>query len=391
MKAGRAPAFAFHATVTGISIGINALYLIPGRVGGTEIYLRSLLHGLAEIDRLNRYFVFTNRATGSDLVPQRENFVCLPQPVGGPWRPARLAWEQTGLVWAARRRRLDVLFNAGFTAPLLAPCPMVTVFHDLQHKRHPKYFGKFELLFWRFFLWAAAHRSRLLVAVSQSTAEDLLHYYDLPESKIRVVEHGVDARFSAIRFQRQPTSLEPYILCVSTLHAHKNLGRLLRAFAQFHRKKPEFRLVLAGMRGRSSQELEQLIVELALRNSVRLTGWISREELYSLYERASAFVYPSSFEGFGMPVLEALAAGIPTACSAIEPLSTLAGLAALQFDPEDQDAMAEALLRLTSDEELRLRLMAAGPVRAAAYDWHTTARRTLEVLQEAAACTARWQ
>jgi glycosyltransferase involved in cell wall biosynthesis len=370
--------------VTGLTIGINALYLIPGEVGGTEIYLRSLLCGLAEIDPVNRYVVFTNRATGPDVVPQRDNFLRLPQPCDGHSRPARLCWEQSGLVWAARQKHLDVLLNAGFTAPVLAPCPMVTVFHDLQHKRHPEYFGKFELPFWRLFLWAAAHRSSLLLADSQSTAQDLLRYYDLHERKVRVVELGVGRRFFAIGEQRRPESLEPYILCVSTLRAHKNLDRLIRAFARFLRTKPEFQLVIAGVRGSQTKEIERLITELGLKDFVKLAGWVPREELYSLYERAWAFVYPSSFEGFGIPVLEALAAGIPTACSAIEPLHTLAGKAALQFDPENQDAMADALLRLTSDEPLRERLTAAGPERAAQYSWRTTAQRTLEALQEAA-------
>ena len=370
--------------MTGLSIGINALYLLPGRVGGTEIYLRSLLGGLAEVDCVNRYFVFTNRETGEDLVPPQANFVRVPQRVLGSLRPARISWEQSGLVWAARRRSLDVLLNAGFTAPILATCPMVTVFHDLQHKRHPEYFRKFDLPFWRLLLWAAARRSTSLLAVSDATARDLLRYYRLPDGKIRVVEHGVDPRFFEIRDLRRPSVIEPYLLCVSTLHAHKNLDRLVQAFGEFRRAKPEFQLVIAGMRGFHSKALEKLIAELGLGDSVRLTGWIPREELYALYLRASAFVYPSSFEGFGMPVLEALAAGIPAACSAIEPLSQLAGSAAVQFDPEDPGAIAESLLRLTSDADLRRRLAAEGPERAAHFSWRKTAERTLEVLKDAA-------
>ncbi|HMC61962.1 MAG TPA: hypothetical protein VKJ01_22400, partial [Candidatus Solibacter sp.] len=118
-------------------IGVNALYLIPGGVGGTEIYLRALLAALAEVDSANRYFVFTNRETGPDLVPSAANFTCVPQPVRAVGRPARLLWEQTALPLAALRLQLDVLLNPGFTAPLWSPCPQVTVFHDLQHKRHP--------------------------------------------------------------------------------------------------------------------------------------------------------------------------------------------------------------------------------------------------------------
>ena len=136
-----------------LRIGINALYLIPGGVGGTEIYLRGLLAGLAEIDPVNEYFIFTNRETGSGLAPASANFQQVPQHVRAVRRSSRLLWEQTVLPIEAVKRKLDVMLNPGFTAPLLCPCPQVTVFHDLQHKRHPEYFRWFDLPFWRFFLY----------------------------------------------------------------------------------------------------------------------------------------------------------------------------------------------------------------------------------------------
>src|SRR5215467_445113 len=111
-------------------IGVNALYLIPGGVGGTEIYLRNLLAALAEIDQENEYLVFTNRETGEDLAPRRPNFTQVAQPVRAAIRPWRPIWEQTGLPLAVKRRRIDVLLNPGFTSPSVCPCPTVTVFHD---------------------------------------------------------------------------------------------------------------------------------------------------------------------------------------------------------------------------------------------------------------------
>jgi hypothetical protein len=170
-----------------LRIGVNALYLIPGGVGGTEIYLRSLLAALSEIDRHNHYFVFTNRETGSGLVPAQANFTHVPQAVQAVNRPARILWEQTVLPLSAVRRRLDVLFNPGFTAPILCGCPQVTVFHDLQHKRHPEYFRWFDLPFWNFFLFWSITVSRCIVAVSGATADDLRRCYRLPPAKIRTV------------------------------------------------------------------------------------------------------------------------------------------------------------------------------------------------------------
>jgi glycosyltransferase involved in cell wall biosynthesis len=357
-------------------IGINALYLIPGGVGGTEIYLRELLSALAAIDTANEYFVFINAETESELVPRQGNFHAEPHAIRARFRPGRIVWEQTVLPVEAARRRLHVLLNAGFTAPLAATCPQVTVFHDLQHKRHPEFFRRVDLPFWRVLLWAAARRSKRLIAVSEATRADLIRYYHLADSRIAVVPHGVAPPF----FSLERSAAEPIVLCVSTLHPHKNLERLIRAYA---RRPRAHQLVLAGMRGFHAAAIEALIARLGVQDSVRLTGWIPRDELYGLFARASAFVYPSTFEGFGMPVLEALAAGIPTACSAIAPLREVAGDAALFFDPMDEDAIAIALDRITEDETLRAALAKAGPEHARLFTWEATARRTLAVLLEA--------
>jgi glycosyltransferase involved in cell wall biosynthesis len=354
-------------------IGVNALYLIPGGVGGTEIYLRELLAALARVDTANDYFVFTNRETGAGLVPCQANFHFKPQAVRASFRPARILWEQIALPVEASHYRLDVMFNPGFTAPVLAACPLVTVFHDLQHKRHPEHFRWFDLPFWRLLLWASAQRSQRLIAVSEATRGDLLHYYRLSPERITVIPHGVEPRF----FTLGRGHIEAYVLCVSTLHPHKNLDRLIRAYS---RHKHRFRLVLAGMRGFNTRSLERLIAELGVADSVQITGWIAREELYRLYARALSFIYPSTFEGFGMPVLEAMAAGVPTACSDIPPLREVAGDAALFFDPLDESAIATALDSIATDVAVRARLAEAGPARARGFTWEKTAVATLRAL-----------
>jgi len=364
-----------------LRIGVNALYLIPGGVGGTEIYLRNLLRSLADIDSTNEYVLFTNRETGRDLAPRQANFRIDKQGVRASFRPARIVWEQTVLPLAIARRRVDVLLNPGFTAPILCGCPQVTVFHDLQHKRHPEHFRWFDLLFWRFLLFWSAHVSRALIADSEATRADLLRFYRLPEQRVRVIPLGVDPKFFEIARARRP---EPMLLSVSTLHPHKNFDRLLRAFAVFHRARPEFRLVVAGLRGFDAANLERLRQELGLTDHVEFTGWIPREDLYALYARAFAFLYPSTFEGFGLPVLEALAAGVPAVCSNIEPLSSIAGDAVLQFDPEDEKALLDAVTRLVCDEGLRAQLATAGPQRANQFSWKTTARLTLDAVEAAA-------
>ena len=361
-------------------IGINALYLIPGGVGGTETYLRALLAEFAEIDRENLYFVFTNRETGADLVPKRDNFIHEPQPIRAEFRPGRLLWEQTALPLAAARLRLDVMLNPGFTAPILCGCPQVTVFHDLQHKRHPENFRRLDLPAWEFFLFWSAHVSRILLADSAATAADLHRFYRLPESAVRVVPLAVSDDFRAIAARRRP---EPFLLAVSTLHPHKNLDGLLRAFAGFRKRRPEFRLTVTGIHGFFTEELRTLRDSLGLADSVDFPGWIPIDELHALYARAWAFLYPSKFEGFGLPVLEAMAAGVPTACSSIEPLAGIAADAALQFDPYSPEAIAAAMERIVADDSLRARLAEAGPRRAAQFTWRATAESTLNYVAQA--------
>lgn len=357
-------------------IGVNALYLIPGGVGGTEIYLRELLAALATIGTVHDYYVFTNLETGQDLTPRQANFHWKPQAVHATSRPARITWEQTVLPLEAARYGLDVMFNPGFTAPLAAPCALVTTFHDLQHKRYPEYFRWFDLPFWRFLLWASAYRSRRLIAVSEATRTDLLKYYHRRPKRVTVIPHGVNPEFFTLKHAPEKAA-EPYILCVSTLHVHKNIERLVRAYAS--QSRPE-KLVLAGLRGFRTPEIEALIAELGLAERVTIPGWLPRAELLRLYSQASAFVYPSTFEGFGMPILEAMAAGIPVACSDIAPLREVAGEAALFFDPLDEAAIGAALSRITSDDALRQKLAKAGPEWARPFTWQRTAELTLAAL-----------
>jgi glycosyltransferase involved in cell wall biosynthesis len=297
--------------------------------------------------------------------------------VRASFRPARIVWEQ----FALAAPDVDVLLNPGFTAPVFCRRPMVTVFHDLQHKRHPEFFRWFDLPAWQILLYAAAHRSARLIAVSEATRADLLRYYRIPDEKIRVVPHGVDRAFFAL----DRTHTDPYLLAVSTLHPHKNLERLLRVFADFRRRQPEFRLVIAGVRGFESNVLEKTRRSLGLEDAVEMTGWIQRERLYELFAKARAFVYPSMFEGFGMPVLEALAAGIPAACSRIEPLASLASDAAVLFDPKDDAEMLDALTRIVCEEGLRQELSRRGPERAKEFSWEKSARATLKAIEDTAA------
>jgi glycosyltransferase involved in cell wall biosynthesis len=241
---------------------------------------------------------------------------------------------------------------------------MVTVFHDLQHKRHPEYFRWFDLPFWRLLLWISARRSRGLIAVSNATRDDLRRFYG---ASATTIYHGVERKFFEIGKRREQ---KDYVLCVSTLHPHKNIERLLRVYG----RKPDLpKLIVTGLRGFAAEHLEAMRPA-----SVQFTGWVPREELYELYRGARGFIYPSTFEGFGMPVLEAMAAGVPVACSDIPVLREVAVDCAIYFDPLDEAAIERALIRL-ANEQLPTE---AGQRRAAEFTWEKTARATLDYLSK---------
>lgn len=364
-----------------LCIGVNALYLIPGGVGGTEVYLRRLLEAIARNPRGHRFAVFRNHETGEDLIPRHPSFASIATGVGATSRPKRIVYEQTLLVRDARRAGVDVLFNPGFTSPLLLGRPNVTIIHDLQHHHHPEFFKPSDLLAWRFLVWASAHSSERIITVSEASRQDIHEVYGIPLARIHTAEPGVEPDFFGLPRERE----EPLILCVSTLHPHKNIERLVDAFAVFQRQRPDYRLVLAGMRGFHGDAVERRIQFHGLAESITLTGWIPRATIMDLYARARIAVFPSTFEGFGMPVAEAMAGGVPLVTSSVRPMTDIAGDTALYFPPHDTDALAAALESFAADAALRASYAARARERAVRFTWDRAAAITLDALEAAAA------
>jgi len=376
-----------------LRIGVNALYLIPGGVGGTEIYLRNLLEALARIDRRNEYFLYLNRETGPDICPQSANFATVETGVKASFRPGRLLWEQLGLPRAAMRDRIDVLLSPGFTSPWFSTGRRVTVIHDLQHRKQPENFGRIELWAWEVSVRRSVERSHRLITVSEASRRDVIEAYGVPPSKIRVVGHGVEPDFfglwknddydiSILRAADVPEG--PFLLAVSTVHPHKNWPRLLAALKLIHQRGRPLRLVVCGLPGKSWDEVRSQIDQDGLAEYVTMLGWQPRRTLIALFRFAEALVFPSTFEGFGMPVLEAMAAGTPVACSDIPPLREVADGCATFFDPLSTDSIATAVENVLTDVDERTKLSEKGLKRASASTWERAAEQTLEALLEAA-------
>jgi len=374
-----------------VRIGLNTLYLAPGRVGGVETYARGLVRGLARIDPRNEYVLFANRENAPTWGALPANFAVHECPVRAASKVHRTLYEQLRLNAAARRLGIDLLHSLCHVAPPRRNgMRAVVTIPDIIFLRFP---GEF-----RFVQHHVAHRlmrravreaDRVLV-YSEHTKGDLRQEFGVPANRVDVAPlapgepaRDPEAARPVLEALRIP---EHYIYSVLATYHHKNLDGLLRAFARLReRESVPHALVISGLRMAAHSRFEALVEELQLREDVIFTGWVPEAALRALYEGAACFVYPSLYEGFGLPVLEAMALGVPVVCSNATSLPEVAGDAALLVDPRDPAALAEALARCLKDDATRRMLVEKGRAHAARFTWEECARGTLASYQRAMA------
>jgi glycosyltransferase involved in cell wall biosynthesis len=292
------------------------------------------------------------------------------RPPSHPADPALLA----GVLWC---RRPKLFFSPGYNAPVTAPCPFVFTLHDLHHLRVPEDSSVAKRAYYRHIIRPACQRAAFVLTVSEFSKQEIMEWSGVREDKVVNVRNGVGPPFVREGTKHDPGY--PYLLYVGSTRPNKNLPRLLTAFA-ISKVLNEVRLILAG---RYCLSIESEIERLGLQGKVTARRCDSDEELASLYRGARALVFPSLYEGFGLPVLEAMACGTPVLASNVTAVPEVAGDAALLVDPTDVRAIAEGIERIVQDEELRSSLREKGIRRASLYSWDETARRTWEVLQSA--------
>ncbi len=365
-------------------IGINALYLIPGRVGGSEIYLRRLLAALAELDRDDEYIIFTNRENRGSLCPA-PNFREYYCPIRALIRPERIAYEQLVLPFLARKLRLDLLHSPGSVSPLFLPCSSVVTVLDLIYLSFPETFPLPARLAMKFLVARSARRSEAVIALTGYSRDEMLWAFDLPKDRVTVIPLGVERRAEkeegGEEVLKDQGITSPYLLCVAAAHAHKNLFRVLEAFCRL--PPGDRKLVIMGVKhNRYFQHLLRMTERLGLLDKVIFTGWVTEEEKRIVYRGADLMVYASLLEGFGLPVVEAMSAGVPVACSDVPSLSEVAGEAAYLFNPYSVQEITGAMETCLNKNSLRRELIRKGKKHAARFTWPETARRTLALYRE---------
>ena len=359
---------------------------IPRLMAGAAVYTCELARALAAVDSENEYVIFARGTHFDDLPAMRPGVRVLK--VRAPSRPLRLLWEQTVLPWRLRQLRIDVLHSPHHTTPL-APCGYrrVVTFHDLTFFLLPERYPTTRRLYFQTMTRLSARVAAAVIVPSEAVKGDVMRILGLPRERVFVIPEAAGPAFHpqdavAIEAVRRRYGLEgPFLLSVGSLEPGKNRERLLQAFARLRARGLTHTLVVAGQRAWRYEGEAPLAQQLGLADSVRFLGHVPQADLPALYSAAEVFVFPSLYEGFGLPALEALACGTPVVSSNVSALPEVVGDAALQVPPLDVEALTDAMERLLRDDGLRSDLRERGLARAAQFSWEKAARQTVEVYQ----------
>ncbi len=366
-------------------VGLNLIFLVPGETGGMEVAARELIPALLEqAPKGTRFTAFVNReAAAAKDGPWGELLPAVTVPVNARNRVQWVLGEQTLLPSLAMRARVELVHSLASTAPLWGRFRRVVTVHDLIYARFPEAHAGLRDKGMGVLVPQAARRSQRVIADSRSTRDDLVRMLGIRPELIDVVPLGLGSVRRAMPIGERETRARfelaerRVLLSLSAKRPHKNLLALIGALARIPAEERPV-LVLAGYPTAHEAELRARTKSEGLDGDVRFPGWLAAAELEGLWALAEAFVFPSLYEGFGLPVLEAMARGVPVACSNASSLPEVAGDAALLFDPHDEAAIAAALRRLLDDGALREQLRARGLARVKEFTWQRTARLTLE-------------
>ena len=361
-------------------VGLNLIFLVPGRTGGMEVAARETIPALVAAAGADvRFTAFVNRDAGPG--PWGEIVEKVEVPVSVAHRVEWVRAEQQLLPGIAARAGVELLHSLASTAPGRGRFVRVTTVHDLIYRHMPAAHGRLGSLGMRVLVPLAVRRSQRVVAVSQATKDDIVASLGAPASKIDVVYQGCTppGRVAPLeeRELRERLGLgeRRLLLSLSAKLPHKNIGVLLEAHALLPERPL---LVLAGYPTAYERVLRERAAALGIADDVRWPGWLSAAEVEGLWRLTAGFVFPSLYEGFGVPPIEAMARGVPVACSDTSAMPEIAGGAALLFDPHDPRAVAAAMRRLIAGGPEIERLRAAGLLRSREFTWERTAAGLLE-------------
>ena len=351
---------------------------------GNEVYIRNLLYEFARLDTSNDFIAYVSKPGAHLEVPRKI-------------RTSRVStnpFKRLGLDLSMRllRDKPDLL-HVQYTSPMACSVPLVVSVHDVSYLEHPQYFTRFRAAQLRFTVKRTVEAAARVLTPSEFSRRAILRHYGLDERKVVVVPNAVSSSFRPVDREVASRIVEekfgirsPFILTVGDLQPRKNHSGLLKAFEELLRQHPHLphRLVFVGKETWYSKELHKAVIRSAIAGRVDFTGFVEDSDLLQFYGACDLFVFPSFYEGFGLPILEAMACGRAVACSNSTAMPEVANAAGILFDPYSVPEMARAMGDVLLDSELRMRLERLGAQRAASFTWERAARRTLDVYYEVA-------
>ena len=353
---------------------------------GIGTYIRNLVRQLARLDTQTEYVLLCQERDCELVAGLGPNFRAVVDR-----SPNYSFREQLSIPSAVRRERVDVFHAPHYVLPVLTSCPSVVTIHDCIHLMFPQYLpNRAAYGYARASIWSAARRSSRILTVSESSKRDILRFFDVPPEKITVIYNAIDDRFreepseDEMRRVEERYQLEgDFVLYAGNVKPHKNLERLIEAFHLVRQSGLDaVKLVVIGDEVSKYAELRRAVHRYNLHKYVRFLGYMPDKTLAVLYRLAAVFVFPSLYEGFGLPPLEAMASGAPVVTSNVSSLPEVAADAAILVDPYDPSSIAQGIRQVLTDPELRQQLRARGLRRASEFSWERSVRRVREIYAE---------
>ncbi len=357
-------------------------HAIGRHLTGNEVYVRNLLRAFAELDRESEFYAYISAKDAESWVPKRFR---MRQVAGNPW--SRLGWDLGRLV---REDQPDLL-HVQYTAPLRGAAPVIVTVHDVSFLEHPEYFPLMRRAQLRYTVARTVKMARRVLTVSEFSRDAILRHYDIAPEKVRVVPNAAGSDFRVIGRDKAVAAARerlrfaaPFVLSVGDLQPRKNQIGLISAFAKLMTERPALKhhLVLAGKETWFAPKVREAAQASGFAGRIHFTGFVPDQELLELYNACDCFVFPSFYEGFGLPILEAMACGRAVACSKTSAMPEVADGAGLLFDPHDIEDIKRCVEDILVDPELRARKERLGVQRAAHFSWQKSARTTLDVYRE---------
>ncbi|BAY33761.1 group 1 glycosyl transferase [Nostoc carneum NIES-2107] len=368
-----------------LNIGFDATAIPSNRVGAGN-YIFSLVQSLSKVDIKNNYYIFAKAEHIQEWRISNPNFHFITVDISS--KALRLLWEQTGLPLAIKRWRIEILHSPHYTAPIIKPCKSVVTFCDMTFQLIPEKHRPIQRIFFPLMMsWNAQHADKL-IAISESTRQDAIRLLKIEANKIITIPLAANKNFRVLPnsdieqiCNRYNLKHKKYIYYVGALEPRKNVPILIEAYAKIAADFIDIPLVIVGKKAWMYDEIFERVSSLGLQDRVHFLGHIPEPDLIGLYNGSRVFVYPSIYEGFGLPVLEAMQCGTPVVTTNISSMPEVAGDAAILIAPDDTQGLANALQQLLLDDNLVNQLSQQGLARATKFSWDICAEETRKVYE----------